>query len=63
MSDKLLTLKEMADALSVHPETLRGYALSGRVRYYKLPSYDGKGELRFDPSEVRDDLRREPNVS
>jgi predicted site-specific integrase-resolvase len=58
MTDKaLVKLAEMAELLSIHPETLRGYYLSGRVRGYKLPANDSRGKLRFDPDEVRADLR------
>ena len=58
MSDNLVDLKEMAKLLSIAPETLRGYVQRKQIRFYKLPAEQNRGELRFDPDEVREDLRR-----
>jgi hypothetical protein len=52
-SDKLLSLKEMAALLGIHPETLRKAHIRGEVRAYKIKPH----VLRFDPAEVRADLR------
>ena len=53
MPSSLVDLQTMADQLQIHPETLRRYYRKGRVRGYKL----GHNVLRFDPREVREDLR------
>jgi excisionase family DNA binding protein len=49
---RMLSLVEMAAYLGIHPESLRRAYRAGRVRAYKI----GR-TLRFDPLEVRADLR------
>ena len=51
----LVTLEEMAKLLGIHPQTLRRLHLTGKVRSYKLSGT----LLRFDPREVREDVRQE----
>lgn len=50
----LLSSKKTADLLGVHPNTLRSWANSGKIRYERTPS----GQRRYDPwsilSEGRD---------
>ena len=53
MAPRLYGLKEMATLLGIHPETLRKAYLRGEVRAYKIEP----NVLRFDPEEVRADLR------
>lgn len=43
----------MAKMLGIHPETLRKAYMRGEVRAYKIEPM----VLRFDPEEVRADLR------
>lgn len=58
MNTNLFSLKEMAERVGIHPETLRRYYLTKKVRGYKLPGKKRKGALRFDPTEVFADLRK-----
>lgn len=44
----LLSSKKTADLLGVHPNTLRSWANSGKIRYERTPS----GQRRYDPSSV-----------
>jgi predicted site-specific integrase-resolvase len=56
-NDGLISLTAMAAQLSIEPATLRRYVREGLIRAYKLPGNKKRGRLRFDPTEVREDLR------
>lgn len=43
MNDKLLTIKEAAEFLSVNPRIVRQYARKGILKAYKLGNNTGKG--------------------
>ncbi len=44
----LLTPREAAERLAVHPETLRRWAREGRISAVKLPG----GAVRFRPEDI-----------
>lgn len=51
---KLLTVREIADALRVHPRTVKRWQLSGLLRATKL----GPRCVRFAPEAVREFVAR-----
>lgn len=58
MSDrpkKMLTVQEVGALLSVHPQTVRGWAMKGLLRHFLIPKADPNrpgGHRRFDPADV-----------
>lgn len=51
-NDEALTTVELAEALSVHPETIRRWVLAGSIPHYRTPG----GHLRFHLHAVREQL-------
>ena len=47
--DELLTVREVARLLHVHPNTLRRWSSSGRIKAYRITS---RGDRRFKREEV-----------
>lgn len=48
-NDKMLTVKEVADLLNIHPNTLRRWSEQGRIVTYKINS---RGDRRFKRSDI-----------
>jgi excisionase family DNA binding protein len=48
-SDKMLTVKEVAGLLNIHPNTLRRWSEQGRIVTYKINS---RGDRRFKRSDI-----------
>jgi len=55
-SEKLLTINEVAEILSVHPETLRRWDNLGKLKAIRV----GKGHRRYKKSDI-DNLLRSGN--
>jgi excisionase family DNA binding protein len=49
---RLVTVKEIAELLSVHPNTVHGWCRDGAIPHTRIPGRLG-GEYRFDVDEVR----------
>ena len=47
--DKMLTTKEAAEILHVHPNTLRRWSEQGRIGAYRIGS---RGDYRFRQSDI-----------
>jgi len=47
--DELLTIREVARLLHIHPNTLRRWSSDGRIRAYRITS---RGDRRFKREEV-----------
>lgn len=47
--DKLLTVREVADILHVHPNTLRRWSDTGRIKFLRITE---RGDRRYRFSEV-----------
>lgn len=48
-NDKMLTVKEVAGLLNIHPNTLRRWSEQGRIITYKINS---RGDRRFKRSDI-----------
>ena len=48
-SDGMLTLKEVAELLHVHPNTLRRWSKDGRIQSYRIAP---RGDRRFKQEEI-----------
>jgi excisionase family DNA binding protein len=60
MTRELLTAREAAEALRVHPKTIRQWAHEGKIRSLDL----GPQSLRFDPRDIEAFLQaRETKVA
>lgn len=57
---RILTVKEVADFLRVHPQTVRRWADSGELKYYQFSS---KGHRRFMMQDVMEFLDRHSKAS
>jgi len=51
--EKLMNIREAAEALAVHPETLRRMARAGRIPFVRIGS-----RLKFAPSDLSEFIRR-----
>ena len=51
--DDMLTVREVARLLHVHPNTLRRWSNSGRIRAYRI---NRRGDRRFKREEIADFL-------
>jgi excisionase family DNA binding protein len=49
LMDKMLTVKEVARLLNIHPNTLRRWSNKGRIRAYRITS---RGDRRFKRGEI-----------
>jgi excisionase family DNA binding protein len=49
LMDKMLTVKEVARLLNIHPNTLRRWSNKGRIRAYRITS---RGDRRFKREEI-----------
>jgi len=47
--DNMLTVREVADLLHVHPNTLRRWSNKGRIRAYRITP---RGDRRFKREEI-----------
>ena len=47
--DSMLTLREVAELLHIHPNTLRRWSNNGRIRAYRITP---RGDRRFKREEV-----------
>ena len=47
--DSMLTLREVADLLHIHPNTLRRWSNNGRIRAYRITP---RGDRRFKREEI-----------
>ena len=47
--DNLLTLKQVAELLNVHPNTIRKWIKDGRINSYRISS---RGDRRFRQNEI-----------
>lgn len=47
--DSLLSNREVAAALGIHPNTLKRLADQGRIAYYRITE---RGDRRYDPDDV-----------
>jgi len=47
--DSLLTLKQVAELLNVHPNTIRNWIRDGRINSYRISS---RGDRRFKQDEI-----------
>lgn len=54
MDDEILTIREVADLLKLHPKTVNKFAISG-----KLPAYRIGRQWRFRKSEVLKALEKQ----
>tara|TARA_R110002049_G_scaffold86363_2_gene219734 strand:- start:4 stop:246 length:243 start_codon:yes stop_codon:yes gene_type:complete len=52
---KLLTTKELAECLNVHPASISRKVIKGEIPFYRL----SKTDLRFDLEEVLAELKKE----
>jgi putative resolvase len=50
--DELLTLKQAAEILKVHPETLRRWDIEGRLKAVRIGSRRGVGDRRYKKSDL-----------
>ena len=57
---RILTVKEVAELLRVHPQTVRRWADSGELKYYQFSS---KGRRRFMLQDVMEFLDRHSKAS
>jgi len=48
-NEKMLTVKEVASLLNIHPNTLRRWSEQGRIVTYKINS---RGDRRFKRSDI-----------
>jgi excisionase family DNA binding protein len=48
-NEKMLTVKEVAGLLNIHPNTLRRWSEQGRIVTYKINS---RGDRRFKRSDI-----------
>jgi excisionase family DNA binding protein len=51
--EKLMNIREAAEALAVHPETLRRMTRAGRIPFIRVGS-----RLKFVPSDLSEFIRR-----
>jgi excisionase family DNA binding protein len=47
--DNMLTIREVADLLHIHPNTLRRWCDSGRIRAYRITT---RGDRRFKREDI-----------
>ena len=57
--EKLLHIRDVADVLSVHPNTVRRLVTTGRLRAIRISP---RGDLRFRESDVRDYMTKEQTI-
>jgi excisionase family DNA binding protein len=49
INEKMLTVKEVASLLNIHPNTLRRWSEQGRIATYKINS---RGDRRFKRGDI-----------
>jgi excisionase family DNA binding protein len=49
MNEKMLTVKEVAELLNIHPNTLRRWSEQGRITTYKI---NPRGDRRYKRSDI-----------
>lgn len=59
---KLLRIKEAAEILNVHPETLRRWDEKGRLKAIRIGTRRRVGDRRYDPKDIEAILKNKNKV-
>lgn len=57
--EELLTLKQAADILKVHPGTLRRWDQEGRLKAVRIGYRKGVGDRRYRPEDIEAYIKRQ----